>query len=97
MGHELAHVVFHPDYPLTFGPYGDVTTDERLEGACEYFAACVLMPRLWMKRAYYDHGMQDVPSLARLFNVSWVAMQVRMEQLGLVASTQSSPSSRSAA
>jgi hypothetical protein len=42
------------------------------------------MPRMWMKRAYFDEGIQDVPSLARLFGVSWLAMQVRLEQLGFV-------------
>jgi hypothetical protein len=46
-----------------------------------------------MKRAYYD-GMQDVPGLARLFNVSWVAMRVRLEQLGLV--TAAMPDRRAA-
>jgi Zn-dependent peptidase ImmA (M78 family) len=59
--------------------------DERIEQACEYFAACLLMPRLWMKRAYFDNGIQDVPSLSRLFGVSWVAMRVRLEQLGFVS------------
>lgn len=43
------------------------------------------MPRVWMKRAYFDEGIQDVPSLARLFGVSWVAMRVRLEQLGFIA------------
>ena len=57
---------------------------DRLESACEYFAACLLMPRVWMKRAYFDDGIQDVPSLARLFGVSWLAMRVRLEQLGFV-------------
>jgi hypothetical protein len=33
---------------------------------------------------YLDEGIQDVPSLARLFVVSWLAMRVRLEQLGLV-------------
>lgn len=97
MGHELAHVVFHPTYAVAMPGYGEVSADERVETACEYFAACLLMPRLWMKRAYYDHGIQDVASLARLFNVSWVAMQVRMEQLGFVASTQSATKARGAA
>jgi hypothetical protein len=45
------------------------------------------MPRVWIKRAYFDNAIQDVPSLARLFNVSWLALRVRLEQLGLVART----------
>jgi Zn-dependent peptidase ImmA (M78 family) len=94
VAHELAHIVFHPLSDIAMPAYGEVTAEERLETACEYFAACLLMPRLWMKRAYYDHAMQDVASLARLFNVSQVAMRVRMEQLAFVPSTQSA--SRSA-
>ena len=42
-----------------------------------------------MKRAYFDESIQDVPSLARLFGVSWLAMQVRLEQLGFVAVAES--------
>jgi hypothetical protein len=42
------------------------------------------MPRVWMKRSYFDEGIQDVPSLARLFAASWLAMRVRLEQLGFV-------------
>jgi len=62
--------------------------EDRLEQACEYFAACLLMPRMWMKRAYFNEGIQDVPSLSRLFNVSWVAMRVRLEQLGFVPAAE---------
>lgn len=84
LGHELGHVVLHPLAQVCLPATDRQTADERLENACEYFAACLLMPRLWMKRAYYDAGIQSVPALARLFNVSWVAMRFRMEQLGLV-------------
>lgn len=83
LGHELAHVVWHPSEDVLVD-LETATSAERLEQACEYFAACLLMPRMWIKRAYYDEGIQDVASLSRLFNVSWVAMQVRLEQLGLV-------------
>lgn len=92
VAHELAHIVFHPLSDTAIPAYGEVTAEARLESACEYFAACLLMPRLWMKRAYYDDGMQDVASLAHLFNVSQVAMRVRMEQLAFVPSTFSSRS-----
>lgn len=95
VAHELGHVVFHPAAAVSFPAYGEVTAEARLEAACEYFAACLLMPRSWMKRAYYDNGLQDLPSLARLFNVSWPAMRFRMEQLRFVATI--APSTRSAA
>jgi Zn-dependent peptidase ImmA (M78 family) len=85
LGHELAHVILHPDVDRMLPTTATAAAEVRLEQACEYFAACLLMPRLLVKRAYYDEGIQDLASLARLFNVSWVAMRVRMEQLGLVA------------
>ncbi len=70
---------------------------ERIEQACEYFDACLLMPRVWMKRAYYGEGIQDVPSLARLFNVSWLAMRVRLEQLGFVPKPEADDAPKEAA
>ena len=87
LGHELAHVVYHALADTVLPAYKDQTAEGRLEQACEYFAACLLMPRTWLKRAYYE-GIQDVPSLARLFGVSWVALRVRLEQLGLEASDE---------
>ncbi|HXC76969.1 MAG TPA: ImmA/IrrE family metallo-endopeptidase [Candidatus Acidoferrum sp.] len=82
LSHELAHVIWHP---LTAHALPDTTytlAEDRIEQACEYFAACLLMPRVWMKRAYFDQGIQDVPSLARLFGVSWLAMRYRLEHSG---------------
>lgn len=86
LAHELGHVIWHPLSDNALPDTKHRTADARLENACDYFAACLLMPRLWMKRAFYDNGIQDVPSLARLFGVSWVAMRVRFEQLGFVES-----------
>ncbi|MEO6318843.1 MAG: ImmA/IrrE family metallo-endopeptidase, partial [Acidimicrobiales bacterium] len=53
------------------------------ERLCDYFAACLLMPRSWVKQAY-GSGVQDVVALAERFEVSPQAMQVRLLQLGLV-------------
>lgn len=84
LAHELAHVIYHPLAATVLPGTKHATAEERLEHACEYFAACLLMPRTWMKRAYFHNGIQDVPSLARLFGVSWVSMRIRLEQLGFV-------------
>jgi Zn-dependent peptidase ImmA (M78 family) len=51
---------------------------------CDYFAACLLMPRMWVKRAWSD-GINDQRALAALFDVSVTAMGIRLEQLGLSA------------
>jgi Zn-dependent peptidase ImmA (M78 family) len=89
LAHELGHVIWHPLSAQALPDTKRTPASERIETACEYFAACLLMPRVWMKRAYFDDGIQDVPSLARLFAVSWLAMRVRLEQLGFVAVAES--------
>jgi hypothetical protein len=38
---------------------------------------------MWVKRAW-GGGMRNVPDMARLFEVSYVSMQYRLEQIGLV-------------
>jgi Zn-dependent peptidase ImmA (M78 family) len=83
LGHELAHVIFHPLSDVVFYPLRGRTAEQWEEQACEYFAACLLMPRMWVKRAW-SGGMRGVPDLARLFDVSYVSMQYRLEQIGLV-------------
>jgi Zn-dependent peptidase ImmA (M78 family) len=84
LAHELGHVIWHLLSAQALPDTKRNPATQRVEQACEYFAACLLMPRVWMKRAYFDEGIQDVPSLARLFGVSWLAMRVRLEQLGFV-------------
>jgi Zn-dependent peptidase ImmA (M78 family) len=62
---------------------GCVPGQQRTEQICDYFAGCLLMPRPWLKAAWAS-GLQDVGSLARLFNVSQLAMRVRLLQVGLI-------------
>jgi Zn-dependent peptidase ImmA (M78 family) len=56
--------------------------EQRAESICDYFAACVLMPRVWIKRDF-GQGIQTIDALARRYQVSTVAMRYRLEQLGL--------------
>ena len=85
--HELKHVIDHPlvdvAYPAVFG----MTSHQRQEQAANYFAACLLMPRRWVRKAWED-GVQDVDELARMFDVSHSAMRIRLKCLGLVESTK---------
>lgn len=53
------------------------------ERICDYFAACLLMPRIWIKRAW-TAGTQDETALAKMFNVSTDAIRIRLQQTGLV-------------
>ncbi len=84
LAHEFKHVldnrfigVLYPDSPPL------MTREARAEQVCDYFAACLLMPRPWVKRAWVE-GVQDLRRLARRFQVSQMAMQVRLLQIGLV-------------
>lgn len=86
LAHELKHVL---DNPFIAGMYPDVrdlTSGERAEQVCDYFAACLLMPRVLVKRAWTG-GTQDLRTLARRFEVSRQAMRVRLEQIGLIEPT----------
>jgi Zn-dependent peptidase ImmA (M78 family) len=59
------------------------STHDRAERVAEHFAACLLMPRMWLKRDW-GRGLQDVTALARRYKVSTTAMRIRLEQIGLV-------------
>ncbi len=80
--HEYKHIIdhYHPGLsgrlPMTV--YGLPP----VEYVAEYFAGCVLMPRRWVKTAYY-HGVRRLEELADMFGVSTRAAEVRLAQLGL--------------
>jgi predicted transcriptional regulator len=78
MMHEFKHIIDHPRNIRQGLDSG--ASAERL---ADYFAACVLMPRSWVKRAW-AHGQQRVESLAAEFDVSPQAMRFRLSQLGLL-------------
>lgn len=61
LAHELAHVIWHPLAAEALPDTNRSLAIERIEAACEYFAAC-LLSRVWMKRAYFDEGIHDVLS-----------------------------------
>lgn len=83
LAHEFKHVIDHPFVKLLYPPVGNVSERDRREAVCDYFAACLLMPRVEVKKRWTG-GEQDVGLLARRFEVSRQAMSVRLRQLGLV-------------
>jgi len=83
VAHEFKHVLDHPHRQATFGALDSTTKRLANERLCDYFAACLLMPRSWVKQAY-GSGVQDVVALAERFEVSPQAMHVRLLQLGLL-------------
>jgi len=58
-----------------------MTSEQRAEAVCDYFAACLLMPRRWLVRERQTGG-PDTGRLARRFDVSHTAMQVRLSAIG---------------
>jgi Zn-dependent peptidase ImmA (M78 family) len=63
-----------------------MTNEARTEQICDYFAATLLMPKVWVRRAFVN-GPQDLHALARTFGVSMSAMNVRLQSLGLIPKT----------
>jgi predicted transcriptional regulator len=83
LAHEFKHILDHPHIDVLYGNGRDEQSAKRAELLCDYFAACLLMPRPWVKRLWAQ-GVQDPAVLAATFNASPAAMNVRLQQLGLV-------------
>jgi Zn-dependent peptidase ImmA (M78 family) len=82
--HELGHLLYDDCAGRTRSHPGHA--DERAERLCDLFAANLLMPRSWVKADWASRGIQDVSMLARRYEVSWSAMNYRLDQLGLQVS-----------
>lgn len=87
LAHELKHIVDHPFIDHAYPTIGRRHSRVRAETVCDYFAACLLMPRPWVKAAWTS-GVQEIESLAELFGVSTQAMTYRLVDLGLLPSTR---------
>jgi Zn-dependent peptidase ImmA (M78 family) len=82
LAHEFKHVLDNPFIDVLYPPSGGLSRHERAEQVCDYFAGCLLIPRRWMKRSWTT-GTQEPRALARQFDVSKQAIQVRLLQIGL--------------
>jgi len=87
MFHELKHVLDDPSIEWMYPTRGGFSPEDRAERICDYFAACVLMPKMWIKRDWAGGGIQDITKLARRYRVSQVAMAVRLSELRLLPPT----------
>lgn len=84
--HELKHVLDAQLADIAYPAVPGMTSAERQEQIADHFAACVLMPRRWIKRAW-GNGIQDIATLAKMFSVSREAMRYRLSNLGLIERT----------
>jgi Zn-dependent peptidase ImmA (M78 family) len=82
LAHELKHALDHPYVTTLYPALSRLTSKQRQEQVCDYFAACLLMPRPWVVRAWVS-GVQDIAKLCNRFEVSGVAMERRLRDLGL--------------
>lgn len=82
LAHEFKHVLDNPFIARAYLDRRGKQDEEFAEKICDYFAACLLMPRPWIKREWIN-GLQDQALLAQLFNVSEAAMAIRLRQIGL--------------
>lgn len=83
MAHELKHAVDAPLAATLYPARRFVTPRQQRERAANHFAACLFMPKSWIKRAYYEEGVTDPRALARRFRVSADAMRIRLEVIGI--------------
>lgn len=82
--HEAKHVLDHPAADLIYQDRPASSAYLQSERAADWFAAAVLMPKAWVKRAFYGDGIRDERVLARRFGVSVAAMRRRIDELGLL-------------
>jgi len=79
--HEVFHILAHRKAIIVFRKRGcEVGSFNEL--LADYFAACVLMPRKWIKEKWSK--VKDLNQLAKIFNVPKPLMWFRLREIGLV-------------
>jgi IrrE N-terminal-like domain len=94
LAHEFKHVLDDPLIDRLYTHLAPLGRRERTERLCNYFAACLLMPRAWVKRDWCM-GIQKTRALARRYYVSEEAMSTRLSEIGLHLPTGRQAQSRS--
>lgn len=94
IAHELGHRLLHLEQDGEFIDYvdefretepamGEWTPERQREYEANVFAAALLMDAGLVRKAWEEH--RSLPNLARLFNVSEIAMSYRLQSLGVTA------------
>jgi Zn-dependent peptidase ImmA (M78 family) len=81
--HEFKHVIDHTTKHKLYRDRPFQTAAEQAEHLADYFAACVLMPKMLVKRLWY-RGPQSIADLSHELYVSPAAARYRLHQLGLL-------------
>jgi Zn-dependent peptidase ImmA (M78 family) len=82
LAHEFKHILDWSKADVIYRD-GYHTANFQAERAADCFAAALLMPKAWVKRAFYDQGVRDEYELARRFQVSVASMRWRIDELRL--------------
>lgn len=81
IAHEYGHLALERTYALReLAPVAHRGAANELEHVVDYFAACLLMPSVWVGDAWRS-GLQDERSIARHFDVSVLAAAARLREL----------------
>ncbi len=80
--HEYCHVLHHATKVQLFDPDNSDLGAQQAEWAADHFAACILMPKRWVKRLWGER-VQRTTALATRFGVSAQAMHYRLNTLRL--------------
>src|SRR5580658_3610861 len=86
LAHEFKHVIDMASKKLIYAKLGQGDKekhDKQIEVVANYFAACLLMPKRFVKQAWTS-GIQDTEALAYLFGVSLESMTNRLRYLGFL-------------
>jgi len=86
LAHEAKHILDAPFGDVLYPGWRGLSAEDRTEQVANHFAACLLMPKAWVRRAYFTHGVTNLPRLAAQFEVSQAAMRYRLESLGVLQS-----------
>lgn len=84
LAHEFKHAVDLPLAGRLYAHRSRLSPRLQADRAADAFAAALLMPKSFLKRAFYDEGLRDPDRLARRFQVSRAAMRWRIDELGLL-------------
>lgn len=88
LAHEFKHVLDAPALEISYANISNrFDGDQQIESICNHFAACLLMPKNWVKRLWREN-VQDLDELAASFGVSTSAMSVRLQTLELIDRAQ---------
>lgn len=82
LAHEFKHILDHTTKQYLYHDTLTASAHEQAEQIADYFAGCLLMPTMQLKRLFY-RGIQKPTELAAHFQVSARAVQFRLRQTGI--------------